>query len=445
MGVKYSIIIPTLNEEAFVSKALESAISTIPNSEIIIVDGGSDDGTLDVCKRFNVRTINSPKGRGKQLNNGASAAKGDILIFLHADTSLPDNAIELIDEFFISPQNNICRFLLGFDFNHKILDLYTAFSKFDTVFTRFGDSAIITRKTLFNKLNGFKNIDTFEDVEFLKRASHISKVVILNGIVESSARRFIQNGVIRQQLLNIFLFIGYLLNFKNKTLSKIYNRKISKNKFDSIIIFLRYPEIGEVKTRLAKTTSSEFAVKFYKICAEYLIKIIKQYSNINKFVFYSNKLDREKIIKWLGGKLFYAYQEGDDLGIRMKNAFEKVFSIGSKKVIIIGTDIPDITKELINNTFSLLEINDVVIGPSDDGGYYLLGLKQMYNELFEGIEYSTSSVLLETLIRIKNLNLKYHLLPILPDIDTEEDLINWINNNNRNEIKNEIKLSYKPV
>ncbi len=445
MAFKYSIIIPTINEEYFLNKNLESLKNFKEDVEIIVSDGGSKDNTLDIAQRFNCFIVNSNAGRGTQLNAGAAAASGDILIFLHADTFLPDNALNLINEFFTSAENKICRFLLGFDFNHKWLDLYTSFSKYDTLFTRFGDSAIIVRKEFFNELDGFKNTETFEDVDFLKRASHISKVKIINDSVISSSRRFIQNGVIKQQLLNIFLFIGYLLNISIQNLSKMYNKNTSKSKTDSIIIFLRYPKNGKVKTRLAKTTSSEFATNFYKSCAENLVNITKRISSINRFVFFSNENEREEIKSWLGNKLFYAHQEGDDLGIRMKNAFEKVFSTGAEKVIIIGTDIPDLSAEIINKAFEYLDSSDIVIGPSKDGGFYLLGMKKMYAGLFEEIEYSTAEVFSETLARIKELKLSCQLLPELQDIDTEEDLLRWLNESNENNIKKDIKLAYETI
>lgn len=442
--MKYSIIIPTLNEDHFLAKNLDSIKSYKEELEIIISDGGSVDSTLKIVKDKKVKIINSAKGRGVQLNNGAKAATGEILIFLHADTFLPDNAFELIEDLFANSQNKICRFLLGFDFNHKVLDLYTRFSKYDTQFSRFGDSAIIIRRTLFDELSGYKNWEAFEDVDFLKRASKLSNIKILNSAVISSSRRFIQNGIIRKQLVNILLFIGYLLKFNTKVLCQMFNRKLKKRN-DSIIIFARYPKLGQVKTRLAKTTSPEFALKFYKSCAEILVKNIKKIRSINRFVFYSNKDDKTQTINWLGNKLFFAPQEGDDLGTKMKNAFNKVFSTGSQKVIIVGTDIPDLSKKIIIQALDSLEKFDVVIGPAKDGGYYLLGIRKMHSELFEGIEYSTSLVLSETLIRVKELKLSYYLLPELLDIDTEENLIQWLNDDYENPIKREIKLVYNPA
>jgi len=223
----------------------------------------------------------------------------------------------------------------------------------------------------------------------------------------------------------------------------MYNKTIKKVKTNSIIIFLRYPKTGQVKTRLAKTTSSEFALRFYKSCAENIVKNVKRIPGINRFAFYSNEAEKEKIVDWLGSKLFFLPQQGNDLGNRMKNAFEKVFSTGAQKVIIIGTDIPDLSENIIKNAFNILDKNDVVIGPSKDGGYYLLGLKKMYTELFEGIEYSTRMVFTETLSVVKKLKLSYQLLPELQDIDTEEDLIHWFENNSKNKIKHVIKIAYE--
>jgi rSAM/selenodomain-associated transferase 1 len=223
----------------------------------------------------------------------------------------------------------------------------------------------------------------------------------------------------------------------------MYNNNIGKIRTDSIIIFLRYPKIGEVKTRLANTTSSEFALRFYKSCAENIVKNVKKIPGINRFAFYSNEDEKEKIIGWLGNKLFFSPQQGKDLGNRMKNAFEKVFSTGAQKVIIIGTDIPDLSKEVIVNAFNLLDSNDVVIGPSKDGGYYLLGMKKIYPELFEEIEFSLPSVYTETIKKMDMLNLNYYKLPELQDIDTEEDLVHWLNSSSVNTIKHEIKMAYE--
>lgn len=446
--IKYSIIIPTYNEEYFIEKNLALLRKLENNIEIIVSDGGSSDATLEICKREKVVIVSSGKGRGEQMNKGAAEANGEILLFLHADTFLPDNAFELLDNFFLNDDNNICRFLLGFDINHWFLDMLSSFSKYDTIFTRFGDSGIVIRNTFFKKLNGFSERNVFEDVKFFSTAAkHLrnKSIPILPLKVISSARRFIENGTIRQTLINSFLFIGYLFKVNPEILSRAYNKKLIQKKRASLIVFLRYPQIGKVKTRLAETTTKEFALYFYKKCATKLISEIKRMSLINKYVFFSEKKDKDLVKKWLGRKFIYSHQEGDDLGLRMKNAFHQVFSHAAEKVVIVGTDILDLNQEIIEQAIVRLDKNDIVIGPSKDGGYYLLGAKKMYCSLFEDIEFSTYSVLSDTISKIEKLGLRYSLLPQLQDIDTEDDLVHWLKHASGSSIKKEIDLVYNLI
>ncbi len=444
MGFKFSVIIPTLNEEYFLTRNLEQIISLRRNLEIIVTDGGSTDNTLEIAKKFNCKIVESKAGRGTQLNAGAAVASGDILIFLHADTFLPYDAFELIEKTFSDYQVKIARFKLGFDFTSKWLEFYKRFTKYNSQFTRFGDSAIIVRKDFFKELGGFSDRETFEDVDFFSRAVKLSDIFLIDDFVVSSARRFILDGEIKRQLLNILLFTAYLLNFNQNFLSKMYSPP-KKKRNNSLIIFLRYPENGNVKTRLAKTTSSDFATSFYKTCAEKIVNEVKKIKSINRFAFYSNKEEKTKVEKWLGSKLFFSPQEGKSLGERMQNAFAKVLSTGAKKVVIVGTDVPDLSAEIIREAFKKLDDSDIVIGPSKDGGYYLIGMKKMYPELFSGIKFSTNTVFSETIGQIRTLGLSYYTLPELQDIDTEEDLIRWLNGSNENSIKNEIKLAYETI
>jgi rSAM/selenodomain-associated transferase 1 len=197
----------------------------------------------------------------------------------------------------------------------------------------------------------------------------------------------------------------------------------------SLIVFLRYPEKGKVKTRLAATTSEDFAQQWYRKCVDKIISEIDKTPNIETNIFYSIIKEKEKVIKWLGNKYIYYDQKGSDLGARMQNAFFKVFANNSGKAIIIGTDIPDLNHNILSDAFELLDNNDIVLGPSVDGGYYLLGMNRLHNSLFEGIEFSTATVLSETISKIDKLGLTFSMLPKLQDIDIEDDLVNWNNKN----------------
>ncbi len=130
----------------------------------------------------------------------------------------------------------------------------------------------------------------------------------------------------------------------------------------------------------------------------------------------------EDIRTWLGPGMQLMPQSGENLGERMRNAFSEGFDRGYTKIIIIGSDCPAVTQELINEALHKLDRHDAVIGPAADGGYYLIGLRRSAPELFTGIDWSTEQVLKQTIERCTTLHLHYVLLPELRDIDRMEDL-----------------------
>jgi len=398
---KYSVIIPTFNEEIYLRENIRSIKKMNSGAEIIIADGSSKDDTIIIAEEEKVKLITCRQGRGIQLNKGSEIASGNIFCFLHADTFLPPNAFAILDEFFSYSENEICRFRLGFDVEHWLFDRYTFFSKYDSIFTRFGDMFIAVRKDYYNQLGGFPNWNTFEDVDFLKRASKNSKVTALDSQVVSSARAFIKFGLINQQIFNGYLMTKYLLGFRKFISENIYyRRKIRKSK-TSIIVFVRYPVEGKVKTRLASTIGARSAANIYKKIAETVINKIKSVRNSNKYIFYSEEKEKDLIKKWLGRRFYYANQNGDDLGERMLNAFRIVFGHGANKTIIIGTDTPDLSADIINNVFD------------------------------------------ETIKKINSLGLTFNRLNELQDIDTEIDLIKWFGQSKKTDLKNEIESVYK--
>lgn len=186
---------------------------------------------------------------------------------------------------------------------------------------------------------------------------------------------------------------------------------------NALIIFTRNPELGKCKTRLAKTVGNEAALNIYKYLLEHTANISKDLK-ADKYVFYSENIKKDDL--WKNDIFCKKLQFGHDLGARMENAFLELFQLGYEKTIIIGSDLLDLTTEHITEAFQTLSNHDIVIGPAKDGGYYLLGMKNIHSKIFKNKDWGTSSVLKNTLNDIQNST--FSLLDELNDIDTFEDI-----------------------
>ncbi len=191
-----------------------------------------------------------------------------------------------------------------------------------------------------------------------------------------------------------------------------------------LIIFTRYPEPGKTKTRLIPALGAEGAANLQsKMTETTLIQAKKLFNMMSLSIeirFAGGNLQLMK--SWLGSDLKYQEQGTGDLGERIIRAFESGFNQGMKYVVIIGIDCPSLTSEIILEAFAKLTESDVIIGPATDGGYYLIGLKKIIPELFQGINWGTSEVFSKTVAIAKNINLAIDYLPELSDIDRPEDL-----------------------
>jgi len=186
-----------------------------------------------------------------------------------------------------------------------------------------------------------------------------------------------------------------------------------------LVVFAKNPELGKVKTRLAKTVGDKKALEIYLKLLEHTYAVADK-TFADKAIFYSDKIEEFDILDYYKFPKFL--QKGDDLGERMDRAIGEAFGQRYEKVVIIGSDCYDLTSEIVEDAFKLLDDHNVVIGPAFDGGYYLLGMDRHYSHLFKDKKWSTPDVLLDTILDTKKLKLSYTLLPTLTDVDEEKDL-----------------------
>lgn len=187
----------------------------------------------------------------------------------------------------------------------------------------------------------------------------------------------------------------------------------------AIIIFVRHPELGKVKTRLAASVGNEKALLIYKLLIAHTYKLVKDLP-FDVYVYYTVEIIEQDV--WNSKNIIKKRQKGNDLGEKMQNAFSEVFFESHSKVVIIGSDCYELTTQIINEAFDATGNDKVVIGPAKDGGYYLLGLYKHLPEIFKDISWSTAKVLEQTTNILQRLQYPYQMMPMLNDIDEEKDL-----------------------
>jgi rSAM/selenodomain-associated transferase 1 len=190
---------------------------------------------------------------------------------------------------------------------------------------------------------------------------------------------------------------------------------------DRLLVFLKRPRPGEVKTRLVPSLGAEMAAELYRSLAELEMQATAPSGDYERLFFYSPSDARAELAAWLPGQEWRA-QRGADLGERMAAAFAEAFELGARRVAIIGSDAPWVSRGLVGEALGALDAADLALVPANDGGYCLLALDRPRPELFTDIPWSTPSVLALTLERAGALGLAVRLLEAQQDIDTLEDL-----------------------
>lgn len=185
----------------------------------------------------------------------------------------------------------------------------------------------------------------------------------------------------------------------------------------ALIIFIKNPRMGQVKTRLAATMGDAMALRIYLALLERIRRTTTPLP-YTKYLYYSDFVDEAD--EWPAAQFVKKLQYKGDLGERMSHAFAEVLELHGQ-ALIVGSDVPGISAEIIASALEALHSNDFVIGGTDDGGYYLLGMNAYEPAVFEGVEWSTPAVFSQTKAAIENLGMSCAQVAVLPDIDFEED------------------------
>ncbi len=220
-----SIIIPALNEEAKLGPTLK-ALEGAPIHEVILVDGGSSDATVDLARKWGAKATTHPPGRAGQQNRGAAQAGGEILLFLHADTILPPDFVDTIRQTLALPGTSAGAFSLTLDGNRPGLRLVEGLAAFRSRAFQmpYGDQALFLRADNFWRAGGFPDQPLMEDFQLVRRLKRLGRVRTAEPSVLTSARRWSNMGIFKTTLLNQLIILAYYLKTPPPTLARLYNR-----------------------------------------------------------------------------------------------------------------------------------------------------------------------------------------------------------------------------
>jgi rSAM/selenodomain-associated transferase 2/rSAM/selenodomain-associated transferase 1 len=473
--IKVSVIIPVFKEEAIINRAVGSLMNSpgAKPAEIIVVDGDGD-STVRCIENNDAIKLSAPKGRAVQMNRGAKEASGDILLFLHADTMLPPNGMEKIIEVMSSNKYAAGAFNYAIQSRRPFLRFiyYTSYLRSRVSRIAYGDQAIFIQKDYFEKIGSFPVIPLMEDVELMKRIKkNRDKICILKEGVITSTRRYDKEGLIYGWLRNHRLRILYFFGVSAERLAGLYpdtreekeglclRRPFGESLFEKssaktfagpsggaslcgFVLFLKFPLLGAVKTRLAKELGDAFALELYEcFVRDMLEKLTWLRKDFDVCLFLAPPGKASDMRDWLGGSCDWPVhdQEGRDLGERMKHTFEQMFQLGYKSCVLLGCDFPDLPVSVLQEAAKRLQSTEAVIAPTKDGGYYLVGFQNDHfcAAIFDSrrVQWSTEQVFQQTLSILRESKNRHEILQQWQDVDNLDDLKNLLERNADSDFK----------
>ncbi len=427
--IRLSVIVPALEEAEGIESTLDALVPLRgAGHEVIVADGGSRDATVAIATPLANRVIVAPRGRASQMNAGAAAAAGDVLLFLHADSRLPADAAKAIDEA-IRAGRRWGRFDVTIEGRSRMLPFVATSMNFRSRLTGLatGDQGIFVERSLFAQAGGFPPIPLMEDLALsrtLKRRA--GRPACLAQRIRTSGRRWDRDGAWRTILLMWRLRAAWAFGADPSRLAKAYRGPNARPRV--LQVFAKAPVPGEVKTRLARTLGSDAAAAAYRELVERTLATADE-ARARGIVaavelWCSPDVTHPALVEWSrrhGATLHR--QQGADLGDRMRSALASALARGDVPMLI-GTDCPAIDANYLASASSALDTHDAVFGPVEDGGYALVGVARDV-DAYAGIAWSTPSVMAGTRAALGRSGARWMELPTLWDVDNAEDLARW--------------------
>ncbi|TVR64469.1 MAG: DUF2064 domain-containing protein [Gemmatimonadales bacterium] len=439
------VVIPTLNEAGSLPGLLGDLERIEPPPRVVVADGGSDDGTPEIAREAGAEVVRAPRGRAAQMNVGAVALSTPWLLFLHADSRLPQQTRAALQAWLYSPpQHEAAHFAFRLDERGPWWTFIETGQRLREALTgmAYGDQGLLVSRRRWEAVGGFPPLPIMEDVEMVLRLKRSGGLDRIGAPVVTSGRRYRRSGVLRGWLRNTALIGLYRLGVPPRRLAPLYpphhvprestvpsmtrdapGKSPAGSSLPSalVLVFAKAPRPGQVKTRLAADMGDEAAASLYRTMGRQVADGLRGGPYRTRICFAPPDA-RDEMVDWLGDHgLEFQPQADGDLGRRMEVAAATAFR-EAEKVCLVGTDTPAVDRAVVEDAFRQLDQADVVVGPARDGGYYLLAMNRLEPTLFRDVPWSTAQVLETTLARARSAGLTVQTLPMRVDVDRITDV-----------------------
>ena len=417
-----SVIIPVWRDEAPLARALQGLPGN-PAVEVIVAAVLGDEPRYRAIAGQHpaVQWVWAPRGRAAQMNAGAARAGGRWLLFLHADSTLPDEWLAVIADADRMPGVAAGAFRLGFDSRDWRARLIERGVRIRVALfgLPYGDQGLFVRRRAFRAAGGYQDLPLMEDVEFVRRIRKAGRLLRARAVVTTSARRWEQDGWMRRSARNIGLATRFLLGSSPSVLAQRYFGRNAR----VVVMMARAPWTGG-KTRLAATAGEAAHAELRHALFFDTLDAVRTVAGAGHVIACEPVETCEEMRALAGPAVDVVAQRGTNLGQRLSHVFEDVFRLGAESVVVVGSDLPDLPPRRLHDALAaLIDRQDhVVLGPATDGGYYLIGMNRPHPELFTGIDWSTDRVLAQTLDAARARGVRTTLVEPWTDVDTEDDL-----------------------
>ena len=428
------IVIPVLNEGDALATRLH-ALQPLRErgAELVVVDGGSTDGTWAIARTLADQVLLAPQGRASQMNAGARQCTASVLLFLHADTQLPDRADQLIAQA-LQGGRVWGRFDVRISGTHPLLPLVAQMMSWRSRLTGIatGDQAIFVRRDWFERLEGYADTALMEDIALCSQLRKITPPARVRRPVVTSGRRWEKHGLWRTILLMWHCRAAYSLGADPEVLAARYGYAPPTALCPAALaIMAKAPVAGLAKTRLMPLLGAKGAARAQR---RFTINTVAMAvaSRLGPVTVWCAPDAQHRFFRVLAqsrpvaGSAQCLKQPEGDLGVRMSHAFTQHFAQNPElPLLLMGTDCPLLSPGHLQRAAQALAQHDAVLIPAEDGGYVLIGLRRSVPQAFENITWSTPQVMAQTRAQLQSAGATWTELSALWDVDEPADWQRW--------------------